>query len=192
MIYSLSLKVPFPKNTIYQFFRNLDTFFRLNLQWTVLNLSNCKDVQNYSQFYLKIRDDRTDKEINYTGTIEKTIKDNLISICLVNDISRKIIIRLEDAGDNATMVYYEELIDKDLTLEEKRDISLWVKSVINYISISQKSTIRSKVYKWFIDKVWLKLSPTGRRVVFLVFIAEALAFLFFILLILWLLIFKKF
>lgn len=191
MIYSLSLKTPFPKDTIYKFFENLDTFFRLNLQWSVLHLSYCKDVQNYSKFGLKVRDDRTDKEINYKGTIEKS-KDNLISITLEGEIPRKITIRLEDAGDSTTIVYYDELLDKDLTLEEKRDISLWLKSIINYISISQKSTVRSKVYKWLIDKIWLKLNPTGRRVVFLVVIAEALAFIFFILLILWLLIFKKF
>lgn len=192
MRYCLSLNAPFPKDRIYKFFKDLNKFFRLNIQWTVLHLSNCIDIQKGSRFELKVRYDRNDIETNYIGIVEEFIENNVISISLDGEMPRRIIIRLEDAGENASTIYYDELIDRELAPEEIRDINLWLKSIINYISISQKTNIFNKVYKWFIDRIWLKLSPSGRRIVFLVVIAEGIAFVFFILLIIWLLTFKDF
>ncbi len=192
MRYYFSLNAPFPKDRIYQFFKDLDKFFRLNIQWTVLHLSNCIDIQKGSRFELKVRYDRNDIETNYIGIVEESVENNVLSISLDGEMSRRITIRLEDAGENTTTIYYDELIDRDLAPEEIRDINLWIRSIINYISISQKTNICNKVYKWFIDRIWLKLSPSGRRIVFFIVVIEGIAFIFFILLIIWLLIFKDF
>lgn len=191
MLYSLPLKASFPKDTIYQFFQDFDTFFRLNLQWTVLYLSDCKDIKKGSKFDLKVRYDRTDKETTYIGTVEEFLKDSVLSIRLDGEMPRKITIRLEDAGENASTIYYDELIDREPASEDIRDINLWLKSLVNYISISQKTTIRSKLWKWFLDTAWLKMSPSGRRITFLIVISEAFALAFFILLLISLLLFKK-
>jgi len=69
---------------------------------------------------------------------------------------------------------------------------LWVQSIANYAQLSQKKTVTDRVCLWVVDRVWLKMSPAGKRIVLLILVSEAAGFVFFILLLLWLLIFKKF
>jgi hypothetical protein len=67
----------------------------------------------------------------------------------------------------------------------------WLKSAANYLLISRRTSLFSRTWKWFLDRYWLKMSPSGRRTVFFVVVAEGLSLLFFLLILVWLLIFKR-
>jgi hypothetical protein len=181
--------IPLTKESIFSFFYDLERWFRLNPQWEVLSLENGKWAKENEQFNLKVKFDRTEKEVLYKGTIEE-LSDSSLTVRLDSETPRLITLRLDDS-EKGTILSYEEFSDVELPIEEKRNLNLWIKSIANYILISKKNTLRSRIWKWIIDRVWLKMSPSGRRIAFLVVVAEAAAFAFFILLLIYLLIFKK-
>lgn len=191
MGYSYRLIIPLAKETVFHFFYDFEKWFRLNPQWEVLSLENGKNTEKGSQFNLSVKYDRTEDQVKYKGIVEEFMEGNRLTVRLDAETPRLITIKVDDADQNSSILSYDEAGDKEPTIEEKRELSLWVKSIGNYILLSRKSVLWSKIWKWFVDRIWLKLSPSGRRIVFFIVISEVAAFAFFLLLILWLLIFKK-
>ena len=190
MTYSYKLMMPLAKETVFSFFYELEKWFRLNPQWEVLSLENGKRAKENEQFTLRVKYDRTEKEVLYKGTVEE-FRDNQITVRLDAEVPRLITVKLNDAENGMSILSYEEVSDVELPVEEKRNLNLWIKSVANYILLSRKKTLPSRIWKWIVDKIWLKMSPSGRRIAFFIVVAEAATLVFFILLLAWLLIFKK-
>jgi hypothetical protein len=188
--YSASLKIPLPKDKIFQFFYDLERWFRLNPQWEVLSAEGCANGIESRIFNLKVRYDRTDEEIDYSGTVEEIRDGELLTIRLNAAYPRLITIKVIEDNDVANL-HYEEVSTDEPIIEEKRELILWVKSIADYLLIQERKTMISSVWKWLIDKFWLKMSPSGRRISLFIIVIETAAFGFFILLIIWLLIFKK-
>jgi hypothetical protein len=182
--------MPLAKETVFSFFYELEKWFRLNPQWEVLSLENGKRAKENEQFTLRVKYDRTEKEVLYKGTVEE-FRDNQITVRLDAEVPRLITVKLNDAENGMSILSYEEVSDVELPVEEKRNLNLWIKSVANYILLSRKKTLPSRIWKWIVDKIWLKMSPSGRRIAFFIVVAEAATLVFFILLLAWLLIFKK-
>ena len=190
MTYSYKLMMPLAKETVFSFFYELEKWFRLNPQWEVLSLENGKRAKENEQFTLRVKYDRTEKEVLYKGTVEE-FRDNQITVRLDAEVPRLITVKLNDAENGMSILSYEEVSDVEPPVEEKRNLNLWIKSVANYTLLSRKKTLPSRIWKWIVDKIWLKMSPSGRRIAFFIVVAEAATLVFFILLLAWLLIFKK-
>ncbi len=169
----------------------MEKWFRLNPQWTVLSTENCGRMGKGDTFTLKVRYDSSDEEVTYNGVIERLEENESFNIRLEAAKPRLISVKVEEEKNGHSLLSYEEFSD-EFSAEEQRDIRLWLNSVANYILIQEKKTLKNKLCKWFIDKVWLKMGPSGKRLVFFVVVIEVVAFAFFLLLLGWLLIFKKF
>ena len=50
-----------------------------------------------------------------------------------------------------------------------------------YLMLQSKNSLPSRIWKFFMDKVWLRMSPAGRRIVILVIISEGVGFLLLVL-----------
>lgn len=191
MSFSYSLRLPVLKGTIFSFFHDMEKWFRLNPQWTVLSAENCRRLGKGDSFVLKVRYDSSDEEVTYNGVVERFEENELFNIRLESAKPRFISVRVEEEKNGYSLLSYEEFNDV-FSAEQQRDIRLWLNSIANYVLIQEKKTLRNKLCKWFIDNVWLKMGPPGRRLVLFVVIIEGVAFAFFLLLLGWLLIFKKF
>lgn len=191
MGYTYRLLVPLSPEAIFPFFRDLETWFRLNPQWEVLSLKG-DGVQQSARFDLSVKYDRSEEEVRYQGTIEEFRDGERLTVRLDAAAPRLITIALDPAGDRGSVISYEETREEESSPEEKRELALWMKSIANYMLLGTKRAVWSRAWKWIVDRLWLKMSPAGRRIVFIVVVSEAAAFLFFILLLVWLLVFKKF
>lgn len=192
MKYSYSLRIPQAKETFRSFFSNFDTWFRLNPQWEVLSLEPCGQMGKDCTFTLEVKYDDTEENMCYQGMVEEFLDGTLIAIRLDARIVRLITIKIEDIDNKESMLLYEESRDGEPSFHEKAEINLWVRSVANYITVAQKRTFCSRIWKRIIDGFWLKMGPSGRRVVFFIIVFEGAAlilFLFF--LIIWFSIFKR-
>lgn len=192
MSYSYRLVLPLAKELIFPFFYDLEKWFRLNPQWEVLSYENGKIINKDARFSLAVKYDRTEEEVRYQGSVEELLDSARLTVRLHAEHPRLITMMLDNAGNKASVLAYEETGDIAPSVEEERELVLWVKSVADYIILSRKKALRSRVWKWIVDMIWLKMSPAGRRIVIFVVISELATFAFFIALILWLLIFKKF
>ncbi|MCS7200073.1 MAG: hypothetical protein N2327_06175 [Caldimicrobium sp.] len=183
----IAFTVPVSLKSLSQVLSNLELLFRLNIQWH-LKAHNFKiPLSMTDSYHCTLYLERVDRLIDYEVKIDYSSDFSHLMITLEGDLPRKFQFRLLER-DGGSYIELEE-IRNNLTKEEIMELNLWLKSIINYAMILESSKTVTKAWKFFLDKVYLKLSPTGRRIVFLVVISEIFALLFFILLLLYFLIF---
>ncbi|MFH1674973.1 MAG: hypothetical protein ABIF87_16335 [Pseudomonadota bacterium] len=127
-----------------------------------------------------MRYDRTDEVVAYDVIVEEFVEGKVLSVCLNAEKSRHITVYLNDKGDTSRL-RQEEIVENELSQTESGELKSWLKSVAWYIILQNKNTAWSKLWKFFMDRVWLKMSPSGRRIVLLIVIAEGVGFIFFLL-----------
>lgn len=147
-------------------------------------------VEAGARFDLNVEYDRSEVKVSYAGTVEEWIPGRSLTIILKGQDTRTITIEVVPAGD-LSFLKYREVRDSEPTVHEKRELNLWLSAVVNYVSVSNRESLWSRLWKWLVDRVWLKLSPSGRRTVFFVVAAEGLSLVFFLLILLWILFFKR-
>ncbi|MCX7988532.1 MAG: hypothetical protein N2647_03715 [Thermodesulfovibrio sp.] len=181
----VSFTVPVSAKAIYEVITDLNLLFRLNIQWHIKNHNFTKPITKGSNYSIRLHYDREDTEIEHKVEVLDLIQNSLMITDLKGAKGRKIIFKLEGISDRHSTFTLEEERDDSLTKEELMELNLWAKSIINYAMISQSKKITSRIWKFILDKIWLKLSPTGRRVVFFIVISEIFALLFFIMLVIY-------
>jgi hypothetical protein len=190
VIYQIAEEIALPKKQIFSFFSDLEKWFRLNPQWDVLSFEMQPPLAQGRSFTLKVEYDRAEREVQYHGVVEELAPPDTLTIRLEGDFPREMTIEVRDAR-YVSLLKYRETRESPFSDHEKSELNLWLKSVVNYILLSPKTGFYSRGWKWFLDRYWLKMSPSGRRTVFFVVFAEGLSLVFFLLILLWILIFKK-
>ena len=175
-----SIKIPLPQEKIVPFFYGLEKWFRLNPQWQVLSIEGACHIKKGDRFGLKVRYDRTENLINYDGVVEELIDGCVLSVCLNAEDTRRITVYFENKG-NSSVLRQEEIIENDGSPVGQGELNAWLKSVAWYLTLQIKNTLWSKFWKFFMDRLWLRMSPSGRRIVLLIVIAEATGFILFLL-----------
>ena len=190
MIYQNAEEIGISKEQIFAFFSDLEKWFRLNPQWNVLSYEMEQPLERGKSFTLKVEYDQAEREVLYHGVVEELDPPDVLKIRLEGDFPREMTIEVRDAR-YVSLLKYRESRETPFSDHEQSELNLWIKSVANYITLSPKTGFYSRAWKWFLDRYWLKMSPSGRRTVFFVVFAEGLSLLFFLLILVWLLIFKK-
>ncbi|MFP5213222.1 MAG: SRPBCC domain-containing protein [Acidobacteriota bacterium] len=190
MNYQSAEEIDLSREQVFSFFSDLEKWFRLNPQWNVLAFEGDSTPRPGSTFTLKIEYDRAEKEVEYRGTIEELTPPETLTVNLEGEYPRRMTIEVRDAR-YVTLLKYREPQEQALSDHEQRELNLWLKSVANYIQVAHRKSPFSKLWKWFLDRYWLRMSPSGRRTVFFVIAAEGLSLAFFFLILLWILVFKK-
>lgn len=180
---SASIQIPLPQAKVFRFFYGLETWFRLNPQWHVLSVEGAHPVKKGQRFFLKVRYDRDDKAVAYDGLVEKFVDGDVLSVRLNARKPKYVTVYCANKGD-WSLLQQEEILEEEPSETDRQELTSWLKSVGWYLVLQNKNTSASKVWKFFMDKVWLRMSPAGRRIVFLVIIAEGAGFIFFLLFIL--------
>jgi len=137
-------------------------------------------IKKGDRFGLEVRYDRTDNQVTYNGVVEELIDGSVLSVRLDAEKSRCITIHFTDKGGVSVLQQEEVMASEGPPMEDIELIS-WLKSVAWCIILQNKNTPWSKFWMFFMDRLWLKMSPSGRRIVLLVIIAEAVSFMFFLL-----------
>lgn len=182
----LSFSVPIPKEKVFQVLKNLDLLFRLNIQWHLKSHNFSTAPEQNREYQVVLRWEKDDKESTYTVKILDYQEGEVLDFAILENTNIiKRIIFLVTSQNNLTTIDVKEIADYGQSRESLLELNLWVKSILNYAMLLQSDSIFAKIWKSFLDKVYLKLSPTGRRLVFLIVISEIFALLFFILIVLY-------
>ncbi|MCX7724249.1 MAG: hypothetical protein N2042_03245 [Thermodesulfovibrio sp.] len=185
----LSFTVAVSAQSLYEVISDLDLVFKLNIQWHVKKHNFSKPINKQASYFVHVHYDREDKEVQHTVKVLELIQNSLMIIDLEGEKKRRILFRIERVSDKNSIFTLEEERQEPLNKAEIMELNLWAKSIVNYAMISESKKITSRIWKFILDKIWLKLSPTGRRVVFFIIISEIFALLFFIMLVIYFLLF---
>lgn len=186
----ISIPISFPVEKLFEILKNLDLTFRLNIQWHVKSF-NFKEplIENFS-YLMKVQYDRTDEVVDYNVQIVEYIPNCRIVIEIKGEKPRRFVISVDQINEKHSRFELEEISEEPLKREELMELNLWAKSIVDYAKISQSKKLRSRLWKFLLDKIYLRLSPSGRRIVFFVIVSEIFALLFFIMLVTYFLFFK--
>lgn len=138
------------------FFLNPITVLRLNPSWHVQETNTSDEGLCSMQLY----DERSEKGIQVNLHVEMHEKEiryimdsNMITFSLYELEPGKV--RLAIAGDM--------FADEDLTY--------WLKGIANYMQLEVR---RSKIIKLFLDRFWLRMTPSQRRIAIIIIVAEGI------------------
>ena len=190
MRFQHAIELDLPPEPVFAFFNGLETWFRLNPQWQVLSFHRNPALREGSVFALDVEYDRAELKVSYRGLITEVAPGRSLSLHLMGEPPREMTIEVIPTS-TVTLLKYREEVEQPLSGKEQMELTLWLKSAANYILVSQRNSPVSRAWKWFLDRYWLKMSPSGRRTVFFVVAAEGLSLLFFLLILVWLLLFKR-
>ncbi len=190
MRFQLAIEIDLPAHQIFAFFSDLEKWFRLNPQWQVISFQGELFTREDGAFALEVEYDRSEQKVAYHGFITAVEPVRSLSVRLEGDDVREMNIEVLPTLTGPVLKYWE-VTESPLSEKEQLELTLWLKSVANYILISQRTSLFSRAWKWFYDRYWLKMSPSGRRTVFFVVVGEGLSLVFFLLILAWILIFKR-
>ena len=151
---NIAIKAPLDivKSTLLQ----PDTVLRLNPSWYV---KKTKETDN--GFYnITLYDDRTEKASSTTINAE---------VCEKSVIYRSNSGRIEFSMDEITPAATKLFISGDFFREE--DLPYWLKGLKNYIQLEAK---QSRIIKGLLDRIWLRMTPSHRRITIMIIVAEGI------------------
>ncbi len=183
MTYTYTLKLQLQREKIFEFFSDLERWFRLNPQWEVEAFGSYEFGAGCT-FAVTVRYDRSEQEVAYLGKITEIVGGERLALVLQAATPRTIGISLLH-DDGAYKLIYEEESEDELHDADKQEINLWMRSVANYLLVTSRKTLRNRIWKWFVDRVWLQMSPFGRRIALIILMGEAFSLAMFLLFLLW-------
>lgn len=170
-----TLTVAAPAETVAAFFADREAWFRLNPEWEVLAL----DADN-----LKVRYERSEAEAEYRVEFRRVagadFGEDGGEVMLTGEPPRTVHLRWQAFDAKRTQIAFAEEFAAPLETRRLAELNLWVDAAAGYLTVCARHDRRGRLMRWLLDRFWLKLSPTARRVGLLVIAMEALALLLFI------------
>ena len=151
-----TIDIKAPAAMVRNFFLNPDIALRLNPSW---HLKHIQAIQNNS-YALTIYDDRTEDSCQVILSVE--ILEKSINYRINSDV-------IEFSAEEMSPAMTKLSIRGNLF--RKEDLPYWLKGIQNYIMLEEK---KSKIIKWLLDRFWLRMSPSQRRIALILVIAEGI------------------
>jgi len=151
-----TIDIKAPVAMVKKFFLNPDIALKLNPSWYV------KDIKATGKnlYTLMLYDDRTEDSrqvILSVVVLEKSVNYTMNSAAIE--------FLIDEVEPSITKV----AIRGDIFREE--DLSYWLKGLKNYIKLAEKQNSFSK---WLLDRFWLRMTPSQRRITIIILLAEGI------------------
>lgn len=173
--YTRSILIAAPVELTRRFFADGEAWYRLNPEWEVLSLD-----RNASEQYLKVRYERSEAEAEYRRSTSAEFPATGGAIVLHGLPERTITLTLSPYGTARTRLDWYENFSEPIETARRAELGLWIDAVAGYLKFAARSDRRARLAHWLLDRFWLRMSPTARRVGLLIIGMEALALLLFI------------
>jgi hypothetical protein len=145
---------------------------RLSPYWSLKELKSLSggEVREGSRYEATI--EYYGKEVTETHGIEirEFIRDKKISLKVRNGILKEItfIIEKDNKGIQLTHQFLLEAEDEAVLKGTKSEVHYWLRSIGEYLKLAEGKTLWRRFFKWFMDRVWLKLSLSERKIAIIV------------------------
>lgn len=169
-VFERSILIAAPAERVAEFFRDGEAWYRLNPEWEVVSLDKAGDPQR-----LKVRYERSEREAEYCRS-----HAGGDTITLAGDPPRTIALTLTPRGETQTRLDWRESFPAPIETARRAELNLWGDASAGYLAFAARRDWRARLARWLLDRFWLRLTPTARRVGLLIVGMEGLALLLFI------------
>ncbi len=185
-LYERSFLVAAPVELVARFFSDGEAWYRLNPEWEVLSFTRTDGQQ-----MLKVRYERSEQEAEYcrphvggeTSDCRLASADFSSAggeITFIGESARTITLTLTAHGDKHTRIDWREAFAEPIETARLAELNLWLDAAAGYLAFATRSDRKARLAHWLLDRVWLRMSPTSRRISLMIVGMEFLALLLFI------------
>jgi len=98
--------------------------------------------------------------------IDRLDQERLISYAFESGVVRNIRYELEPSGEGVQLTQTFELDSENETIIKgtEDELQVWLNSVGNYLKLRENNSPLKRLQKWFMDKVWLRLTVSERNI----------------------------
>jgi len=151
-----AIEIKAPAATVREFFLRPEIVLRLNPSWYVKDIKIAdKDVYDITLY-----DDRTDEILQIVLTVE--VRKNSINYRMNSNVTDFFIHEVNQPMTRLS-------IEGDFFREE--DLPYWLRGLKNYIQLEAG---QSRIIKYLLDRFWLRMTPSQRRIALIIILAEGI------------------
>lgn len=172
MAFEGRLSLPLSGDALAAYLPTLETWLRLNPGWTVLGVRLGADPQ---AFELRLRQEPDEREDRFDSRLERNGTRGWRLLLDGGNAHRCIELEVAPAGAACELVLRDSQAAAD-DAGERRSLALWLRATVDYALLARGTGWRSRLGKWLLDRIWLRMSLTGRRVVILILAYEVAGF----------------
>jgi len=165
---SSSILLPVSITTAFRIITDLSTIIRLSPFFSLKNITPATNGAPQKR-------DRYSLTIEYYGNkmieahsveIDRLDQERLISYAFESGVVRNIRYELEPSGEGVQLTQTFELDSENETIIKgtEDELQVWLNSVGNYLKLRENNSPLKRLQKWFMDKVWLRLTVSERNI----------------------------
>ena len=165
--------------------RDHEKILRLSPRWDVKEIRNMHGTADSHTLEVNVEHDRTEMPVSFVANIHKSFSPESLKICLTSPTD-SIEFTIEVASLNrGKLVSFLINSTPEPDNHDIREFDLWARSIINYMKISASSHWHVRLWKAFLDKWWLNMTQSAKRITFFIVASEGFSLIFLVALLLW-------
>lgn len=169
---SESINLPVSEVTAFKVLSDLNVILRLSPYWSLKELKPLTEgpVKEGSKYEATI--EYYGKDITETHGLEviELLSNKKISFKVEEGILKEISFNIEKDSDGIRLAH-RFLIDSDdeaILKGTRSELVFWLRSVGEYLKLAEGKTLWKRFFKWFMDRVWLRLTLSERKIAIIV------------------------
>jgi hypothetical protein len=169
---SESINLPVSEVTAFKVLSDLNVILRLSPYWSLKELKPLTEgpVEEGSRYEATI--EYYGKEVTETHGLEviELLSDKKISFKVEEGVLKEISFNIEKDSDGIRLAH-QFLIDSDdeaILKGTRSELVFWLRSVGEYLKLAEGKTLWKRFFKWFMDRAWLRLTLSERKIAIIV------------------------
>ncbi len=184
-VYARQWAINVSDESVNDLLRDHEKILRLSPRWDVKEIRTTHGTGDSHTLEVDVEHDRTEMPVSFVANIHKSFSPESLQICLTSSTD-SIEFSIEVAGLNRgklVSVLINSTPEPDI--HDIREFDLWARSIINYLKISASNHWHVRLWKAFLDKWWLNMTQSAKRITFFIVASEGFSVIFLVALLLW-------
>jgi hypothetical protein len=163
-----SISLPVSDKLAFQVLSDVNLILRLSPYWSLKKFKPFFEgiVRTGSRFEATI--EHYGKELTETLTLEviEFYNNEKISLKVEEGILKQIIFSIDNysEGIKLTHQFFLESEDDLVIKGFEAELHYWLRSIGEYLKLAGGRNLHKKLFKWFMDKVWLRMTLSERKI----------------------------
>ena len=169
---SESINLTVSESAAFEVLSNLELILRLSPYWSLKGFKSLSDSPIREGSRSEATIEYYGKEVTETHGLEITeiLKNRKISLRVANGVLKELTFVIEKNNEGIRLTH-QFLIDSDdeaLLKGTQTELRFWLRSIGEYLKIADGKTLWRRFFKWFMDKIWLRLSLSERKIAIII------------------------
>lgn len=162
-----------------------EKIIRLSPQWDVKSLRITQAEEQDRGIELDVEYDRDETSASFSGIIEKSTSLRSLRILLTSPDNSVDFFMGATSHHNGQVVTLRIESSPEPDVHDLQEYDLWARSIINYLKISSSRHLTIRLWKVFLDKWWLNMTQSTKRITFFVVVSEGFSLVLLVAILLW-------